>query len=123
MGHDCNRIKNRYDGLKNRIEVKVKASKVMDMTKGPIGLPMIRFCVPIMLTSILQLLFNAADIVVVGNFVNGKAVAAVGACSYLINLLINLFVGISLGATVTIANYIGAKKTRSCHDWFIQRWH
>ncbi len=87
-------------------------SKTVDMTKGALTSPIIKFCVPIMFTSILQLLFNAADIVVVGNFVNDKAVAAVGACSYLINLLINLFVGISLGATVTIANYIGAKKEK-----------
>lgn len=78
------------------------------MTTGPILGPLVAFSLPIMLTGILQLLFNAADIIVVGQFVDETAVAAVGACTSLIQLTISLFIGISLGATVTLANYLGA---------------
>lgn len=78
------------------------------MIDGPILRPLLAFSFPIMLTGILQLLFNAADIIVVGQFVNESAVAAVGSCTSLIQLTINLFIGISLGATVLIANHLGA---------------
>lgn len=83
-------------------------SKTLDMTKGPLLRPLIYFSLPIMVTSILQLLFNAADIVVVGWFEDATAVAAVGSNSALINLLVNLFVGIAMGSTVVIASCIGA---------------
>jgi putative MATE family efflux protein len=86
------------------------------LTDGPILRPLIAFSLPIMLTNILQLFFNAADIIVVGQFVDETAVAAVGANAALINLLINLFVGISLGATVTISMQIGARKNESLPD-------
>jgi putative MATE family efflux protein len=86
------------------------------LTKGPILKPLIAFSFPIMLTNILQLLFNAADIIVVGQFVDETAVAAVGSNTALINLLINLFVGISLGATVTISIKIGAKQDSELPD-------
>lgn len=82
-------------------------TNTINMTSGKILLPLIQYSVPIMLTGILQLLFNTADIIVVGQFVDETAVAAVGACSTLINLLINLFVGVSLGATVVLASAIG----------------
>jgi len=85
-------------------------TNMLDMTQGPVLGPLLKFSLPIMLTGILQLLFNAADIIVVGQFVNEKAVAAVGACSSLIQLTINLFIGLSLGATVTIANDLGARR-------------
>ena len=58
----------------------------------------------------LQLLFNAADIIVVGQFVGADAVAAVGSTTFLINLLINFFLGLSIGATVVISTDIGAKR-------------
>lgn len=83
----------------------------IDMTNGPLLGPIVMYCLPIMVTGMLQLLFNAADIIVVGQFVNESAVAAVGACAPLINLIINLFVGVSLGATVVLASAIGGKRT------------
>ena len=88
-------------------------SAAMDMTQGPILGPLLAFSLPIIFTGVLQLLFNAADIIVVGQFVDETAVAAVGACTSLISLTINLFIGISLGATVTIANELGAHREDS----------
>ncbi len=88
----------------------------VDMLNGPVLLPLILYSVPIALTQILQLLFNAADIAVVGQFVDRTAVAAVGSCAPLINLLINLFVGVSLGATVVLASVLGAGKKEKIHD-------
>lgn len=70
---------------------------------------MLMFAVPLMLSSILQLLFNAADIVVVGRFAGDNSLAAVGATSSLINLLTNLFLGLSIGANVLAARDFGAK--------------
>lgn len=90
--------------------------RVVDMLNGPVLMPLICYSVPIVLTQVLQLLFNAADIVVVGQFVGDTAVAAVGSCSPLINLIINLFVGISLGATVVVAATLGANQKDRIHD-------
>lgn len=81
----------------------------MDMCSGSILKKMLLFSLPLMLSSILQLLFNAADIVVVGKFSGDNALAAVGSNTALINLLTNLFVGFSIGANVTAARYYGAK--------------
>jgi putative MATE family efflux protein len=81
----------------------------MDMCSGSILQKMLIFALPLMLSSMLQLLFNAADIVVVGKFAGDNALAAVGSNTALINLLINLFVGFSIGANVTAARYYGAK--------------
>jgi putative MATE family efflux protein len=71
---------------------------------------MLKFAVPLMLSSILQLLFNAADVVVVGKFAGDDALAAVGCTGSLINLLINLFMGLSVGANVMVARHFGAKR-------------
>ena len=91
----------------------------MDMLNGPLGRKILRFAVPLAATSILQQLFNAADIAVVGQFAGDKALAAVGANTFVINMLINLFVGISVGVNVVVANSIGAQSyraiTRSVH--------
>lgn len=81
----------------------------IDMCKGPIFKKLIVFAIPLILSSCLQLLFNAADIIVVGRFTGSQALAAVGSTSALINLLVNLFVGISVGANVVLGKYIGAK--------------
>lgn len=80
----------------------------LDMTRGPLGKKIFLFSVPIALTSILQLLFNACDIIVVGQFVNETAVAAVGSTTYLIGLITNFFIGLSIGATVVISTSTGA---------------
>ena len=81
----------------------------MDMCSGPILKKMLVFTLPLMFSSILQLLFNAADIVVVGRFAGDNSLAAVGSTTSLINLLTNLFVGLSIGANVTAARFYGAK--------------
>ena len=81
----------------------------IDMCNGPLLKKIILFSIPLMLSGVLQLLFNAADVIVVGRFTGNEALAAVGSTSSLINLLINLFVGISVGANVLLGKYIGAR--------------
>ena len=81
----------------------------MDMCSGPILRKMLMFALPLMLSSILQLLFKAADIVVVGKFAGDNSLAAVGSNTALINLLTNLFIGLSIGANVVAARHYGAK--------------
>lgn len=90
--------------------VKSQKKYEIDMCSGPILTKMLRFSLPLMFSSILQLLFNAADIVVVGRFAGDNSLAAVGSNTALINLLTNLFVGLSIGANVTCALFSGAKK-------------
>ena len=84
-------------------------SRTLDATQGSILRPLIAFSIPIMLTNILQILFNAADIVIVGQFGSENSVGAIGSTTSIINLMINFFTGISIGATVIISNEIGAK--------------
>lgn len=79
------------------------------MTNGPLLGKIVRFAIPLAISGILQLLFNAADIVVVGQFAGSNAMAAVGSTSSLINLLVNLFIGISVGANVLVARYYGSR--------------
>lgn len=81
----------------------------MDMCNGPLLKKIILFAIPLMLSGVLQLLFNAADVIVVGRFTGNEALAAVGSTSSLINLLINLFVGVSVGANVLLGKHIGAR--------------
>ena len=78
-------------------------SEKLNMTEGPILGKMIRFTIPVMASGILQLLFNAADVAVVGKFAGEAAMAAVGSCGALINLIINLFIGLAVGAGVIAA--------------------
>ena len=73
---------------------------------------LISFSLPLMLSGILQLMFNAVDIIVVGNFTGSQALAAVGSTTSLINLFINLFIGISLGANVLAARYYAAGRDK-----------
>lgn len=81
--------------------------KEINMTSGPLARPILFYALPIAATAVLQQLFNAADVAVVGQFVGPEAMAAVGANSPLVGLVVNLFVGFSLGATVIIANAVG----------------
>lgn len=74
------------------------------------------FAIPLILSGILQLLFNAADIIVVGRFSGSHALAAVGSTSSLINLLVNLFIGISVGANVLIGRYYGANDRKNVEE-------
>ncbi len=79
------------------------------MLEGPLFGNIIAYTIPIILTSVLQLLFNAADLVIVGQFCGSISVAAVGATTYITNLLVNFFVGLSVGAGVTVAHGIGGR--------------
>lgn len=94
--------------------LKSKAYEI-DMCSGPILKKMLRFAVPLMASGVLQLLFNAADVIVVGRFSGDNSMAAVGSNAALINLLTNLFVGLSVGANVLAARYFGAKRERELH--------
>ena len=76
----------------------------------------ILFSLPLAASSFLQLLFNAADVVVVGRFAGSAALAAVGSNGALINLLVNLFVGLALGANVVAARCYGAKDDQGVHE-------
>lgn len=82
----------------------------IDMCNGSLWNKILLFALPLMASSLLQLLFNAADIVVVGRFAGKEALAAVGSNTSLINLMINLFVGISVGTNVVVARDLGAKR-------------
>lgn len=88
---------------------KSKDSKMMDMLHGPLLGKMLQVAMPFAVSSILQQLFISIDVAVVGRFASSEALAAVGANTFLINLLINLFVGISVGANAVIAMAIGAR--------------
>ncbi len=80
----------------------------IDMTRGPLLPKILQFSLPLVLTGILQLLYNAADVIVVGNFAGHTALAAVSSTGSLINLLVNVFMGLSVGASVVIAQAYGA---------------
>ena len=80
----------------------------IDMTEGPILPKIVAFTGPLIVTGILQLLYNAADVIVVGNYAGHEALAAVSSTGSLINLLVNVFMGLSVGASVVIARYYGA---------------
>ena len=80
----------------------------IDMCNGPLLGKILVFYVPLMLSGVLQLLFNAADIVVVGRFAGSDSLAAVGATGSLINLIVNLFIGLSVGANVLVARFYGS---------------
>ena len=88
----------------------------MDMCNGPLFSKLIVFAVPLMLSGILQLLFNAADIIVVGRFAGSESLAAVGSTSSLINLLVNLFIGLSIGANVLVAQFYGAQRLKDLEE-------
>ena len=94
----------------------MKKSYEIDMCNGPLLGKLLIFALPLMLSGILQLLFNAADIIVVGRFTGSHALAAVGSTSSLINLLVNLFIGFSIGANVLTAQYYGAKDQKNIHQ-------
>ena len=81
-----------------------------NMLEGPLFSNIILYTIPIILTSILQLLFNAADLVIVGRFCGSVSVAAVGATGSITNLMVNFFIGLSVGAGVTVAHGLGSRK-------------
>ena len=88
----------------------------IDMCNGTIMDKLISFSLPLMLTSILQLAFNAVDIIVVGRFSGSDALAAVGSTTALINIFTNLFIGISLGTNVLAARYYAAGRDKEMSE-------
>lgn len=93
-----------------KISVKKSGKYEIDMCNGSIIKKMLIFTVPLMFSSMLQLLFNAADVIVVGRYAGKAALGAVGSTSSLINLITNLFVGLSVSANVLTARYFASKQ-------------
>ncbi|MDO5435660.1 MAG: MATE family efflux transporter [Clostridia bacterium] len=87
----------------------------MDMTSGGLLPKILVYSGPLVLTGILQLLYNAADVVVIGRFASNEALAAVTSTGSLINLLVNVFMGLSVGANVVIARDYGARNAEGVH--------
>ncbi len=98
--------------MQNRVQPKMHE---MNMTEGPILKKLIIYALPFIGTNLLQVLFNATDVIVLGLLVNEYAVGAVGATGSLINLLIGLFVGLSSGASVVVSRRMGAKDMEGAH--------
>ena len=86
------------------------ARQNQSMLEGPLFPSIVRYTVPIILTSLLQLLFNAADLVVVGRFCGSVSVAAVGSTGAITNLMVNFFIGLSVGAGVSVAHGLGSRE-------------
>ncbi len=87
----------------------------IDMLNGSLFKNVIAYTIPIILTGLLQLLFNAADLVIVGRYCGSISVAAVGATGSITNLIVNLFIGLSVGAGVVVAQALGARDNRKAH--------
>lgn len=91
-------------------------SKEIDLVHGNMLKKIILFAIPVMLSGILQLMFNACDLMVVGKFSGDDSLAAVGSTGALTSLIVNLFIGFSVGANVSVARSIGRKNKERCHD-------
>ncbi len=87
-----------------------------DLTQGPILPALIGFCVPLILSGMLQLLYNATDMIVLGQFASDTAVGAVGSCASLINLTVNLFIGLATGVSVCVAQFVGAQREKDVSE-------
>ncbi len=88
----------------------------INMCEGPLFSKIVAFTIPLILSSILQLLFNAADMIVAGKYVGKEALAAIGTTGSLINLIINVFMGLSVGSNVLVARYRGAKRDKDVFE-------
>ena len=86
-----------------------------NMLTGTLWTSLISYTIPIILTSVLQLLFNAADLVIVGRYSGSINVAAVSATGSITNLIVNLFIGLSIGAGVSVAHALGGNHSQSVH--------
>ena len=84
----------------------------VDMCRGPLLAQIIRFVIPLIVSGILQMMFHSADLIVVGRLASHKALAAVGATGSLTMLLINIFIGLSVGTNVLVARYLGAQNRK-----------
>lgn len=94
----------------------VREKKSMDMLSGPLWNKILMFALPLAASSMLQQLFNSADIAVVGQFAGSRALAAVGSNGPIINLLVNIFVGLSVGANVVISRFIGQGREKQVKE-------
>ena len=99
------------DNIRNK-----KNKYEMDMCNGPLASKMWIYVIPLILSGILQLAFNAIDMIVVGQFCGDEALGSVGATSSLINLLINIFMGLSVGTNVLVGKYYGAGKEKDVSE-------
>ncbi|MBE6718030.1 MAG: MATE family efflux transporter [Ruminococcaceae bacterium] len=90
-------------------------TKKVSMLDGPILPNIIRYTIPIILTSLLQVFYNAADLAIVGRFCGSLSVAAVGATGSITNLILNLFIGLSVGSGVAVAHGIGCDNKKTVH--------
>ena len=88
----------------------------VDMTSGSLLPKILVFSIPLMLSGILQLLFNAADLIVIGQYSSSDALAAVGATSSLVNFFVNVIIGFSVGCNVVVSKNFGAGKEKAVHD-------
>jgi putative MATE family efflux protein len=86
------------------------------MCNGPLLGKIILFSLPLMLSGVLQLFFNAADMIVVGRWAGGDALAAVGSTGSLVNLIVNVFIGLSVGVNVLVARYYGSNQEKELSD-------
>ena len=96
--------------------MKTLKSKEMDMLNGGLAGKLILFSLPLAFSSILQQLFNSADVAVVGRFAGDNALAAVGSCVALVGIFVNLIVGLSVGPNAVLANLIGQKQRDKIND-------
>ena len=99
--------------MDNNVSKKRSQSNEIDMLNGPLLKKILLFALPLAASSLLQELFNSVDVAVVGHFVGSEALAAVGSNAPVIGLLINLFMGVSMGACAVISNHIGQQDDRS----------
>ncbi|MBQ2304882.1 MAG: MATE family efflux transporter, partial [Firmicutes bacterium] len=88
----------------------------IDMTSGPLVSKMLKFAIPLVLSGLLQLLFNAADLVVVGRFAGSASLAAVGAAASPVNMVVCLLIGLSTGVNVVVARAVGAGREKDIHE-------
>ncbi len=97
--------------------ITMKRSKYeMDMCHGPLLKKILIYSIPVIFTGLLQLLYNAADIIVVGRYASSTALAAVGSTTSLVNLMINLFMGFSVGVSVAVSQHYGAKNYKDVSE-------
>ena len=98
------------------VEIKKTNKYEIDMTEGPIFKKMLKFALPLMFSGLLQLLFSAADIIVVGRFAGDEALAAVGAAGSAVYLVVTVLIGLSMGVNVTVARAYGANSDKDIHE-------
>lgn len=113
---DLSKIQSEKTDIERTVNYLAKKQYIMDMCSGSVLKKMLLFSLPLMASGVLQLLFNAADVIVVGNFAGDISMGAVGSTSSLINLFTNLFVGLSVGVNVIAARAHGAGDYNLMHD-------